>query len=175
MSSRFPFPQGNKSGSEGAVVACENIRFSSLFAAGDVSWGGTSATPRETSPAAKSEEKWMFSQARAVEIESRNLKKHSILDFGILHCTWKFERRLYLIYFSLQRPLELSKKQQGSLIVQMMSTRWMWLFYQSYWLLLCYVEWFMSSVEEEWTEVTYQQLMFVLLTVKTFIGMMYLS
>ena len=40
-----PFPQGNKSGPEGAV-----------------------------------------------EIESRNLKKHSILDFGILHCTWKFER-----------------------------------------------------------------------------------
>ena len=36
-------------------VACENIRFSSLFAAGDV--------PRETSPAAKSEEKRMFSQA----------------------------------------------------------------------------------------------------------------
>ena len=80
--------------------ACENIRFSSLFAALDVSRGGTSATqrqkfhtddanqclhnksgshavpninlsnfsclllpPRETSPAAKSEEKQMFSQA----------------------------------------------------------------------------------------------------------------
>ena len=28
------------------VVACENIRFSSLFAAGDVSRGGTSATQR---------------------------------------------------------------------------------------------------------------------------------
>ena len=27
-----------------AVVACENIRFSSLFATGDVSRGGTSAT-----------------------------------------------------------------------------------------------------------------------------------
>ena len=27
-------------------VACENIRFSTLFAAGDVSRGGTSATPR---------------------------------------------------------------------------------------------------------------------------------
>ena len=40
-------------------LACENIRFSSLFAAGDVS-------PRETSPtvlAAKREEKQMFSQA----------------------------------------------------------------------------------------------------------------
>ena len=36
-------------------IACENIRFSSLFAAGDVS--------RETFPSAKSEEKRMFSQA----------------------------------------------------------------------------------------------------------------
>ena len=36
-------------------LACENIRFSSLFAAWDVT--------RETSPAAKSEEKGMFSQA----------------------------------------------------------------------------------------------------------------
>ena len=35
-------------------LACENIRFSSLFAAEDVS--------RETSPAAKSEEKRMFLQ-----------------------------------------------------------------------------------------------------------------
>ena len=40
----------------GSGLACENIRFSSLFAAGDVS--------RERSPAAKSEEKRMFSQAR---------------------------------------------------------------------------------------------------------------
>ena len=30
-----------------AIVACENIRFSSLFAAGDVSQGGTSATQRQ--------------------------------------------------------------------------------------------------------------------------------
>ena len=36
-------------------VACENIRFSSLFVAEDVS--------RETSSATKSEEKRMFSQA----------------------------------------------------------------------------------------------------------------
>ena len=41
-----------------AVLACKNIRFSSLFVAGDVS--------RETSPAAKSEEKRMFPQATAV-------------------------------------------------------------------------------------------------------------
>ena len=31
----------------GTPVACENIRFSSLFAAGDVSHGGTSATQRQ--------------------------------------------------------------------------------------------------------------------------------
>ena len=40
------------SSSEQIFLACENIRFSSLFAAGDVS------------PAAKSEEKRMFSQAK---------------------------------------------------------------------------------------------------------------
>ena len=41
------------------MLACENIRFSSLFAAEDVSC--------ETSPKAKSEEKRMFSQARAMQ------------------------------------------------------------------------------------------------------------
>ena len=48
------------------ILACENIRFSSLFAAGDVS--------RETSPAAKSEEKRMFSQA--TDIYSRKEDKN---------------------------------------------------------------------------------------------------
>ena len=43
------------------MLACENIRFSLLFAAGDVSRGDV--PPRETSPAAKSVEKRMFSQA----------------------------------------------------------------------------------------------------------------
>ena len=32
---------------EDKVIACENIRFSSLFAAGDVLRGGTSATQRQ--------------------------------------------------------------------------------------------------------------------------------
>ena len=41
------------------AVACENIRFSSPFVNGDV----LHVPPRETSPAAKSEEKRMFSQA----------------------------------------------------------------------------------------------------------------
>ena len=43
----------------GETVACESIRFSLLFAAGDVS--------RETSPATKSKEKRMFSQARELQ------------------------------------------------------------------------------------------------------------
>ena len=43
------------------ILACENIRFSSLFAAGDVSRG--KRPQRKTSPVAKSEEKRMFSQA----------------------------------------------------------------------------------------------------------------
>ena len=45
----------------GIDIACENIRFSSLFAAGDVSL--LLVPPCETSPTANSEEKRMFSQA----------------------------------------------------------------------------------------------------------------
>ena len=44
------------------LVACENIRFSTLFAAGD------DVPPRETSPAAMSEEKRMFSQANLCDM-----------------------------------------------------------------------------------------------------------
>ena len=75
------------------MLACENIRFSSLSAAGygltgDVSRGATSATqrqrsPRETSPAAKSEEKRMFSQAIPIQIlifrRLRMLRNNAIL------------------------------------------------------------------------------------------------
>ena len=43
-----------------AFLACENIRFPSLFVAGDVSRG--------TSPATKSGEKRMFSQANAFRV-----------------------------------------------------------------------------------------------------------
>ena len=52
----------------GETVACESIRFSSLFAAGDV-------PSRETSPATKSEEKRMFSQARE-PAEAKKLMTH---------------------------------------------------------------------------------------------------
>ena len=51
-------------------LACENIRFSPLFAAGDVS--------RERSPAAKSEEKRMFSQARYEVRSYRKMLLHSL-------------------------------------------------------------------------------------------------
>ena len=51
--SLFPYPLPL------STLACENIRFSSLFVAEDVS----RAPPRETSSATKSEEKRMFSQA----------------------------------------------------------------------------------------------------------------
>ena len=52
------------------LVGCESIRFSSLFAAGDV-------PPRETSPAAKSEEKRMLSQATNLE----NIKAKCFLEY----------------------------------------------------------------------------------------------
>ena len=52
------------------VITRKNIRFSSLFAAGDVSRGGH-VHPRETSAAAKSEEKRMFSQLRREEINDK--------------------------------------------------------------------------------------------------------
>ena len=48
------------------LVACENICFSLPFAAGDVS--------RETSPAAKSKEKRMFSQAKNPTFRIKKLK-----------------------------------------------------------------------------------------------------
>ena len=50
-------------------VACENIPFSSLFAAGDV--------PRETSPSTKSEEKRMFSQAKVYAEIISHVPPHS--------------------------------------------------------------------------------------------------
>ena len=52
------------------VIARKNIRFSSLVAAGDVSRGGH-VHPRQTSAAAKSEEKRMFSQVRREEINDK--------------------------------------------------------------------------------------------------------
>ena len=79
-----------QNGSPCLFSAYENIRFSSLFAAGDVSF-----PPRETSPATKSEEKRMFSQARlfshrltiqmAISESSLSSKIAEIQKFGY-HC-----------------------------------------------------------------------------------------
>ena len=63
-------------------LACENIRYSSLFAAGEVSRGETSTTQRQkfhtddVSPAAKSGQKLMFSQAIVI------LDKQTFLKLG---------------------------------------------------------------------------------------------
>ena len=69
------------------AVACENIRFSSLFAVGEVSHG-VGSPPRETSPATKSEEKRMFSQATRARVEKFGgvtLRIH-----GLLHSSIKY-------------------------------------------------------------------------------------
>ena len=55
------------------TIACENIRFSSVFAAGDVC---------ETSPAAESEEKRMFSQANFT-VESKNIPERCNRSFRL--------------------------------------------------------------------------------------------
>jgi len=59
------------------IIACENIRFSSLFAAGDVS--------RETSPSAKSEEKRMFLQATDISAIDVN-RTGTILGYAKTCC-----------------------------------------------------------------------------------------
>ena len=57
-----------------AVAAWENIRFSSLFAAGDVSRGGTSFLRA-------SEEKRMFSQAKFHVVEETKEAKEAVVYF----------------------------------------------------------------------------------------------
>ena len=56
-------------------LACENIRFSSLFATGDVSREGTS-------PAAKSEEKRMFLQATLPSLRDYDVKLPIFTFYG---------------------------------------------------------------------------------------------
>ena len=74
--------KGGHSPGTGNMLACKNIRFSSLFATGDVSCGGVwfassvwnfcrwvaDVPPPEMFPAAKSEEKRMFSQASNLQL-----------------------------------------------------------------------------------------------------------
>ena len=81
------------------TLACENIRFSSLFADGNFS--------RETSPAAKSEEKRMFSQAIltfisaevsrkiALEKEKNKLRHHHLISMVCLRNRFHVAVRLF--------------------------------------------------------------------------------
>ena len=73
-------------------LACENIRFSSLFVARDVFCGRTEVPevpPREMSPAAKSEEKRMFSQATMGYEGNNRGKKEAPTRKGQEHTTRK--------------------------------------------------------------------------------------
>ena len=56
------------------TLASENSRFSSLLVVGDVS---RDVVPRKTSPAARSEEKRLFSLARPTKAEKQKISEHS--------------------------------------------------------------------------------------------------
>ena len=80
-----------------SLVACENIRFSSLFAAGDV--------PREASPAAKSvvSHAGVFRGARFSSLSVGGDEKRALLKTPALEATKSEEKRM----FSQARPREL--------------------------------------------------------------------
>ena len=70
-------------------VACENIRLSSLFVAGDVSRGERDVPPRETSPTTRSKDKRMFSQANPSVTQNTLYAYQGSLDMGwILRGSW---------------------------------------------------------------------------------------
>ena len=94
-------------------VACENIRFSSLFADGHVSREGTSATQRhklhtrETSPAAESEEKRMFSRANQSGADKGKmlwilLNSQRILLENVLRSAWRNCNRISGLNFMVR-------------------------------------------------------------------------
>ena len=56
------------------TLACDNSCFSSLLTVGDVS---REVLPHKTSPAARSEEKRLFSQARPTKAEKQKISEHS--------------------------------------------------------------------------------------------------
>ena len=76
------------------TLACENIRFSSLFVAGDVSCGSSAVPLRETSPAAKSGEKRMFSQAKETQLSLILVIIASCLIFPINICEFFLYEKL---------------------------------------------------------------------------------
>ena len=71
-----------------AGVACENIRFSSLFAAGDVSRGGTSATQRQKFHTDDANQ-CLHNKSGNHKVPNRNLSNFSCLlvDFGKVLCS----------------------------------------------------------------------------------------
>jgi len=66
-----------------SVIACENIRFSSLFAAGDVSRGGTSATQRQKFHTDDANQ-CLHNKSGSHGVPNRNLSNFTCLlvDFG---------------------------------------------------------------------------------------------
>ena len=75
-------------GDRSFVVACENIRFSSLFAAGDVSRGGTSATQWQKFHTDDADQ-FLHKKSRSHGVPNINLSNFMCLlvDFGILLCS----------------------------------------------------------------------------------------
>ena len=71
-----------------STLACENIRFSSLFAAGEVK--------RETSPKAKSVEKRMFSQASSTLVRSWRMCKMIYVNVCKVECVIVKYKLVYL-------------------------------------------------------------------------------
>ena len=72
----------------GTPVACENIRFSSVFAAGDVSHGGTSATQRQKFQTDDAKQ-CLHNKSGSHGVPNVNLSSFTCLmvDFGKMLCS----------------------------------------------------------------------------------------
>ena len=98
------------------ILACENIRFSSLFAAGDVSRGGTSATQRQ---------KLHTDDAINVYIINRVVMGFQIQICTILRVFWSI-----LVNFCVHLPTSSSKTQR--LLLEKSIFHKYWLFCQRF-------------------------------------------
>ena len=74
------------------IIACENIRFSSLFAAGGVSRGGTSATQRQKFHTADANQ-CLHNESSSHGVPNINLSNFACLlvDFGEVFCSFANE------------------------------------------------------------------------------------
>ena len=70
------------------IVACENMRFSSLFAAGDVPRGGTSATQRQKFHTDDANQ-YLYNKSSSHGVPNINLSNFTCLlvDFGKVLCS----------------------------------------------------------------------------------------